>query len=197
MKKLSFDIPDAKVTFYEKFFSSAKSDQLLDRLTDEIKWQQDEIKMFGKVHQVPRLTAYYGDPELSYTYSGIRMSPHPWNEDLLYIKSKIEDQANVSFTSVLLNLYRSGQDSMGWHQDNEKELGVNPTIASVSFGATRTFQMKHIHRLDEPKVNIPLTGGSFLLMEGVTQHFWKHQIAKTKKVISPRINLTFRVVNPS
>jgi alkylated DNA repair dioxygenase AlkB len=142
----------------------------------------------------PRLTAFYGDVQKPYSYSGIVMTPVEWNEELLFIKEKIETAINIHFTSVLLNFYRDGKDSMGWHADDEKELGENPVIASVSFGETRVFQMKHRKRKDVTKRNIPLTNGSLLLMQGTTQHFWLHQIPKTTKQLSPRINLTFRVI---
>ena len=122
------------------------------------------------------------------------MNPHPWTPELLSIKSKIEEKAAVNFTSVLLNLYRNGKDSVGWHRDNEKEFGTNPVIGSVSFGETRVFQIKHKFRKDLKKVDIPLTHGSFLLMGGPMQHYWEHQVPKTAKEVLPRINLTFRVI---
>ena len=120
------------------------------------------------------------------------MRSQPWNKVLLFIKKRIEKEAGVVFTNCLLNLYRTGKDSVGWHQDNEPELGQNPIIGSVSFGATRSFQLKHRYRRDLKKVIIPLTDGGFLLMQGTTQHFWKHQITKATKAVKPRINLTFR-----
>jgi len=129
-----------------------------------------------------------------YTYSGTKMEPYPWTPTLLFIKEKIEKKTNINFTSVLLNLYRNGKDSVGWHKDDENELGENPPIGSVSFGETRPFQIRHKFRKELKKVEIPLTHGSFLLMAGPMQHFWEHQIPKTAKNIQPRINLTFRII---
>lgn len=187
-------LPDADVVLYEQFFNKSESDKLFKNLSDNIKWKQDKIKFYGKQFDVPRLAAWYGEDGFSYTYSGIQMHPNPWNEDLMFIKEKIEKVSKVSFSSCLLNLYRTGRDSVNWHQDNEKELGQNPIIGSVSFGETRPFQMKHISRTELKKVDIPLTNGSFLLMKGTTQHFWKHQIPKTTRKLNPRINLTFRII---
>ena len=121
------------------------------------------------------------------------MQPNPMSKSLLDIEQKLEAYTNETFTTVLLNLYRDGQDSNGWHADNEKELGVNPVIASVSLGASRFFHLKH-NTDKSQKLKLELTHGSLLLMEGTTQHFWKHQIAKTAKAVAPRINLTFRKV---
>jgi len=141
----------------------------------------------------PRQSAFYGDKGLIYTYSGKKQEAKVWTETLLIIKQQIATILELQFNSVLLNLYRSGQDNMGWHSDNEKELGQNPKIASVSFGATRTFQLKHISN-PTLRQSIELTHGSLLLMQGDTQHFWKHQIPKTNRFIPPRINLTFRTI---
>ena len=193
-KKTKLDLPDADITFYENFFSPGESNRLYKNLTDTIQWQQDQIKFYGTLIDLPRLTAWYGDLGFSYTYSGIPMNPHAWNEDLLLIKERIEKQSGVEFSSCLLNLYRTGKDSVNWHQDDEKELGRNPIIGSVSFGEVRPFQLKHLEREDLKKIDIPLTHGSFLLMKGTTQHYWKHQIPKTSRRINPRINLTFRII---
>ena len=122
------------------------------------------------------------------------MKPIEWNEELLLIKNRLEEVAKIKFTSVLLNYYRDGKDSMGWHSDDEKELGQNPVIGSVSFGESRVFQMRHKFRKDIKKVDIKLTDGSLLLMKGSTQHFWQHQIPKSKRELKLRINLTFRVI---
>ncbi len=115
-----------------------------------------------------------GDTDKPYTYSNIKLNPHPWTTELLFIKEKVEQEAGVEFTSVLLNLYRDGKDSMGWHRDNEKELGSNPVIASVSFGETRPFQLRHKFNKELQKISIPLKHGSLLLMKETTQHFWEH-----------------------
>ena len=189
-----FNLPDANITLYKNFFTPEESNKLYNNLKNHIKWQQDKIQFYGKSHDVPRLAAWYGDRDKSYMYSGIKMNPHAWNDDLKLIKKRIEAQAKVKFTSCLLNYYRTGKDSVDWHQDDEKELGLNPIIGSVSFGETRPFQLKHLDRTNLKRVDIPLTHGSFLLMKGTTQHYWKHKIPKTTKNIKPRINLTFRII---
>jgi alkylated DNA repair dioxygenase AlkB len=181
-----------KVVFYHGFFSSAESDHYLSLLQDEIKWKQEPIKIYGKEMMQPRLTAWYGDVDKKYSYSGITMEPRQWTDSLLGIKKMIETVAAVKFTGALLNFYRDGKDSMGWHRDNEKELGVNPVIGSVSFGATRTFQFRN-YKEKNPLISIELTHGSFLLMKGETQHHWEHRLPKTSKKIGCRINITFRV----
>ncbi len=188
----NFDLPDADIRLYHGFFNVEESARLFARLESEIVWQQDQIRMFGKQMLIPRLNAWYGDEDKSYTYSGIHLKPHPWNEDLLWIKDRIEKETGLTFTSVLLNLYRSGNDSMGWHADDEPELGLNPSIASVSFGASRMFQMRHVTK--KIRTKIPLDNGSLLLMQGSTQHYWQHQIPKSSKALDSRINLTFRSI---
>jgi alkylated DNA repair dioxygenase AlkB len=188
-----FNLPDAEIIYYPHFFDKKEADLIFEQLTNDISWQQDEIRVFGKIHPQPRLTALFGNEGKSYSYSNIKMQPNPWNSLLQKIKSQVESVSDTNFTSVLLNLYRDGKDSNGWHADNEKELGVNPIIASVSFGTERIFQLKH-NSISGLKQNILLEHGSFLLMKGTTQHFWKHQIPKTSKPIGSRINLTFRVI---
>ena len=191
-EKITFNLTDAEIEYYPDFFSSAKANELLLKLQNEIPWQQDDITVYGKSHAQPRLTALFGNDGKPYGYSNIVMQPHHWSPLIIFIKEEVEKICNENFTTVLLNLYRDGQDSNGWHADNEKELGRNPVIASVSFGAERVFQLKH-NQL-ELKQNIVLQHGSLLIMKGTTQHFWKHQIPKTKKEIEPRINLTFRII---
>ncbi|CAM3610062.1 putative alkylated DNA repair protein [Flavobacterium saliperosum S13] len=191
--KITFDLPDADIEYYPDFVSETEALSLFHKLLDEIPWQQDNITVFGKTHQQPRLTALFGKEGKPYSYSNISMHPHPWNELLTKIKLKVEKTTGHTFTSVLLNLYRDGKDSNGWHADNEKELGQNPIIASVSFGEKRTFQLKH-NTIKEAKQSIVLENGSLLLMKGTTQHYWKHQIPKTTKPINQRINLTFRTI---
>ena len=192
-EKTSFDLPNASIEYYPNFFDTEKSQMLYDKLLNEIPWQQDDITVFGKKHPQPRLTALFGNEGKPYSYSNIVMHPHKWNPILIFLKTKIEEVCNENFTTVLLNLYRDGKDSNGWHADNEKELGKNPIIASVSLGAERSFHLKH-NTLSDAKLKITLENGSLLLMKGETQHFWKHQIPKTAKPIGPRINLTFRII---
>lgn len=180
--------------YYPNFFSNAESDVFFRQAVEKIQWKQEPIWMFGKKVMQPRLTALYGNPEISYGYSGIEMKPCPWTDFLSEIKNRIEQQAGVRFTHVLLNQYREGRDSMGWHRDNEKVLGPNPVIASVSFGAARSFQLRH-YQEKQPKISLELSHGSFLLMKGETQHHWEHQIPKTAKIIGARINMTFRRID--
>ncbi len=191
--KISFDLPDAEIDYYPHFFTESEANDIFQKLYRDIPWQQDNITVFGKTYQQPRLTALFGNEGKAYSYSNITMQPHPWNELLLDIKSKIEKATGETFTTVLLNLYRDGKDSNGWHADNERELGQNPVIASVSFGEKRIFQLKH-NTIKDCKQNLLLENGSLLLMKGTTQHYWKHQIPKTAKPINQRINLTFRTI---
>lgn len=161
-----------------------------------IKWKQDHISMFGKSTPLPRLTSWYGDPGQDYTYSGIKSAPNEWNKGLLYLKNQIERCAGSKFNSVLLNWYRDGSDYINWHADDEKELGINPTIASANFGVTRDFILR---RKDDKskKLKIPLKNGSLFIMSGELQSFWEHSIPKRKNVDKSRFNLTFRHISTS
>jgi alkylated DNA repair dioxygenase AlkB len=192
-EKLQFDLPNASVVYYPVFFEINRANELFEKLKQEIPWQQDAITVFGKTYPQPRLTSLFGNKGKPYSYSNIVMQPNTWNPLLQFIKSEIEEEIEESFTTVLLNYYRDGKDSNGWHSDNEKELGRNPIIASVSFGAERNFQLQH-NAIKDQKLKINLEHGSLLVMKGETQHFWKHQIPKTAKPIGPRINLTFRII---
>ncbi|WP_019507690.1 alpha-ketoglutarate-dependent dioxygenase AlkB [Pleurocapsa sp. PCC 7319] len=188
-------MPDGEVIIYQNFFEELESDRFFSALLNTINWRQNKIKIFGREVDVPRLEAWYGDEGKSYMYSGIKMNPDAWTPALVAIKEKVETVAKLKFNSVLINLYRNGRDSVSWHSDDEPELGTNPTIASVSFGATRRFQLRHKSNKNLEKPEVALNHGSLLLMKGVTQHFWKHQVPKTSRVLSERINLTFRVIN--
>jgi alkylated DNA repair dioxygenase AlkB len=187
-------VPDGDLKIWRHLFAVTEADRLFLELLNGVEWRHDAIQVYGRQIPLPRLTAWFGDEGASYTYSGIKMNPAPWTPALLSIKQRIEGVADSSFNSVLLNLYRDGRDGVAWHQDNEPELGKNPVIGSVSLGETRTFQLKHKSRKDLGIVNIDLGHGSFLLMSGPTQHFWRHRLPKTPKVRHPRINLTFRKV---
>jgi len=190
---LKLPLDNAEVYYFDNFFNSNESKFLFEQLETTIEWRQENIKIFGKSIAQPRLTALYGDANKPYTYSGLTWQPLAWTEELKMIKQTIEEQVNVKFTTVLLNLYRHGQDSMGWHSDDEIELGKNPIIGSVSFGASRNFQFRS--KADKKqKYALQLTNGSFLLMAGATQHYWQHQIPKTQKKVAPRINLTLRII---
>ena len=185
-------IQNGEYIYIPYFFNRLTADNYFQKLNCEIDWKQEEMIMYGKRLKFPRLTAWYGDNDKPYSFSGITLKPSPWTTDLLEIKSKIEPKCNATFNSVLLNRYRNGQDSISWHTDAEKELGDNPIIASVNFGATRKFQLKHIHT--KQKIEIELTHGSLLIMQGELQHFWQHQVPKTSIPVGERINLTYRVI---
>jgi alkylated DNA repair dioxygenase AlkB len=177
--------------FHPDFFSVEEADRYFKGLQEGLAWLQEPIWMFGKQILQPRLTALYGDPKVRYGYSGIAMEALPFTTELEQIKKRLEEFTQHEFTHVLCNYYRDGQDSMGWHRDNEAVLGRNPKIASITFGASRSFQLRP-YTEKEPKVNLELSHGSLLLMEGESQHYWEHQLPKTKKVQEQRINLTFR-----
>ncbi|MEJ7671688.1 MAG: alpha-ketoglutarate-dependent dioxygenase AlkB [Chitinophagaceae bacterium] len=193
-KKEKYEPEDASLVLIESFFTKEEADRLYENLLKATEWKTSQITIYGKQHDTPRLIAWYGDPGKNYTFSGNTKSTLPWTPDLLFIKEKVDKEAGVTFNSVLLNLYRTGKDSVGWHRDNEKEFGTNPIIASVSFGETRPFQLRHKFKNHIDRITIPITPGSLLIMKGSTQHFWEHQIPKTAKLISPRINLTFRII---
>ncbi len=189
----ALELPDSDIMYYPNFLSSEKASTYFTTLKENVPWQQDDIKVFGKVYPQPRLTALFGNNDKPYRYSNIVMRPHPFSKELLEIKKRIEEKTTVCFTSCLANLYRDGKDSNGWHADNEKELGNNPVIASITLGQERYFHLKH--RKDKLlKHKILLEHGSLLLMQGPTQHHWLHQIPKTAKPIRERINLTYRVI---
>ena len=185
-------IRNGEYLYFPNFFNKSESDTLFKELKSEVNWKQETMNIYGKKINFPRLTAWYGDSDKPYSFSGITLSPTSWNDYLLAIKNKIEPKAKTSFNSVLLNLYRDGNDSISWHTDAEKELGINPIIASVNFGATRKFQLRHIKTKE--KLEIELTHGSLLIMQGELQHFWQHQVPKTSQKVGERINLTFRVI---
>jgi alkylated DNA repair dioxygenase AlkB len=185
-------IENGEYTFIPNFFRKEESNHFFDELRKGIDWRQESMNMYGKKIDFPRLTAWYGDSDKPYSFSGIKLSPAPWTSELKEIKNKIEPIAKVAFNSVLLNLYRGGQDSISWHTDAEKELGKNPVISSVNFGATRLFQLRHIKTKE--KIEIELSHGSLLIMAGELQHYWQHQIPKTTAKVGERINLTFRVI---
>lgn len=192
-EKIILNLPDAVFEYYPNFFSKEKADELFKTLLKETPWQQDEITIFGKTHLQPRLTALYGNEGKPYSYSNIIMHPHQWNSLLTFIKEEIEEVCSQSFTTVLLNQYRNEKDSNGWHADNEKELGRNPIIASVSFGEERILKLKH-NTNKEAKLSLILEHGSLLLMKEGSQIYYKHQVAKSSKPKKERINLTFRTI---
>jgi alkylated DNA repair dioxygenase AlkB len=187
------ELPDARLRYFQYFFNTDEAEHFYSKLSETIPWQQDPITVFGKTYDQPRLTALHANNTKPYSYSGITMYPNKMTTELTAIYERIRTVSSVEFTSVLLNLYRDGKDSNGWHADNEKELGKSPSIASVSFGAQRFFHLKH-RTIKEARLKVLLHSGSLLLMEGDTQEKWLHQIPKTAKPIQPRINLTFRKI---
>ena len=190
-------LQDGEILFMRNFFTSSEAKNYFELLQNNINWKQEEVKFYGKTFPVPRKTAWYGYEGFNYSYSGITCFPEIWTNELLEIKKEIEKFIpDEDFTSVLLNLYNNGNDKMGWHADDEKELGINPTIASVSLGETRRFDIKHKQN-PELHYKFELTSGSLLIMRGALQHHWVHQIPAQKKVKEPRINLTFRTIKKS
>jgi alkylated DNA repair dioxygenase AlkB len=186
-------LPDAELDLVEGFYAFAKANELYTQLHQNIPWRADKIKVFGKVYDQPRLTQLYGDEGIEYGYSNINMQALPWTKTLKSIKTDIENHTGNKFNVCLVNLYRDGQDSNGWHADDEPELGQNPVIASISLGGERYFHLRH-NEIKAARTKLLLPHGSLLVMGGATQHFYKHQIAKTKRQVHPRINLTFRQI---
>lgn len=194
-EKKVMKLPNAEVIYIPNFYSTEKANFYFKILKENIDWQQDFITVFGKTYNQPRLTALYANNHQPYTYSNLTMFPKIFTSELLEIKQEIEKIEHNQFTSVLLNLYRNGNDSNGWHADDEKELGRNPLITSLSLGAPRMFHFKHRKLIDQ-KYRLILEHGSLLLMKGEMQHYWLHQVPKTKKNVGERINLTFRTIKP-
>ena len=182
----NFQLPDTDLRLWEQFFSRAESDQYFTILKDATPWQQRERKMYDKMVLDPRLTAYYGGP------NGLA-----WTDELRTIKAKVESECDVVFNRVLLNYYRDGNDSVSWHSDTLPSDGKHHAIASVTFGETRLFKVRHKSRKDIGQLNIPLTHGSLLLMGETMQDHYEHHVPKTSKKIGPRINLTFRISDSS
>jgi len=187
-------VADGELTYWPEFLTESEADRCFRYLHEKIVWHIPHINLFGKEIQSPRMAAWYGDADAIYTYSGLTNQPLPWFDDLSELKQKVEQKTRHRFNSVLANLYRDGNDSMGWHSDDEAELGVQPVIASLSLGAERRFALRHKKRKALKPVEIILKHGSLLLMSGKTQHYWRHCISKTRKPVTPRINLTFRLV---
>lgn len=215
---IKINIPNGEIYYAESFFNEKISNRSLDYLLENkvgdwrkidwkkfegekleeikfahINWQHDRIRMYGKEIYLPRFSAWHGDNNKSYSYSGIYLNPSKWNKGLLYIKKEIEKISGTNFNSVLLNWYRDGSDYISWHTDAEKELGINPTIGSVNFGEERRFL---IRRIDDhkTKIELPLKHGTLLIMSGELQHYWQHSVPKQKNVNNTRLNLTFRKI---
>jgi alkylated DNA repair dioxygenase AlkB len=188
------DLPDGDILMARGFLAKPRADRYFAQLVDSVDWEQHSIRICGKTVASPRLSAWYGDAGANYRYSGLSLEPRPWSPVIRELRTRLEKASGGSFNSVLLNLYRDGVDSMGWHSDDEPELGERPVIASVSLGATRRFRLRHKTRADLEPVVVSLEHGSLLIMKGETQRFWKHQLPKSRTVSEPRLNLTFRSV---
>ena len=190
---------DAELHYQPDFLTTDEADYYLALLQQQLQWRQDRIKLFGKLVSIPRLQAWYGEARLRYRYSGLTLSALAWNPPLLKLKQRIEQHCAerlpkpATFNAVLANLYRDGNDAMGWHADDEPELGPNPVIASLSLGQPRCFRLR---RIDDPKqqFELQLAHGSLLIMAGATQHHWQHALPRRKRVQQPRLNLTFRQI---
>ena len=197
MPLVPISLPQADLLFDPAFLAANEAAHLLDQLTTEVAWEQRSIRIFGQQMPQPRLTAWYGDPQARYTYSGLAWEPRLWTPALLALRQRVEAATGACFNSVLLNLYRDGRDSMGWHADDEPELGAAPTIASLSLGATRRFRLRPCTGRPHAPFGLDLPSGSLLLMRGPTQQHWQHALPKTTRPLGPRLNLTFRWVAPA
>ena len=185
---------DGSAYYHPEWISAVDSAKLMNQLDQSLQWEADQLLMFGKRLTTRRKVAWVGDPNCTYTYSGVKKQAQPWIPELLALKSQIEELAQSDFNSCLLNLYHDGKDGMGWHSDDEKELDASSPIASISLGATRKFALRH--KTDKTTVSLPLENGSALVMHSPTQKFWQHALLKTTTIHIPRINLTFRKINP-
>lgn len=190
-----FVLPDADVALHE-FLEEKEADRLFEELRVSVPWRKDRIRLYGKEHDVPRLHQWFADDGMSYTWSGIRMEASPWVPALREIRERLKVKTDIHFNTVLANLYRDGGDTVGWHADDEPELGPEPVIASVSLGAERDFVLQHKAKSNLKEI-IRLPHGSLLLMRGRTQACWQHCVPRRKKVRDARINLTFRLVLPA
>lgn len=193
-EKQLIELPGAKLEFFPQIDLGAPATVLFDRLSNSLDWRSESITLFGKTMPQPRLVAWYGDADAQYGYSGKRLQTLPWTAELLDLRERLEFLTGVAFNSVLANLYRNEQDSMGLHADDEPELGERPVIASLSLGETRSFRLKHRKRRELAPLKLALSSGSLLVMRGETQRYWKHEIPKSRVPCGPRINLTFRLV---
>ncbi|WBV57553.1 alpha-ketoglutarate-dependent dioxygenase AlkB [Chryseobacterium daecheongense] len=188
-----YQFPKELLEYTDHFLSQQEAKELQEFLMETTPWIQTTQKMYDKEVLTPRLTAWYGDEGKSYQLSGTRVVVNPWSPELLALKQRLEQTTGYTFNSVLLNLYRNGNDSVAWHRDRDSELGNRPVIASLSLGQVRNFDFRKVddHHL---KYSLPLSHGSLLIMKGNLQVNWEHRIAKSTKPMQPRINLTFRLI---
>ena len=183
---------DGSAQYYPEFISEEVSLSLIDQLEKSLRWDADQLIMFGRLVTTRRKVAWVGDPECTYTYSGVKRNPQAWTPELLSMKTRLEKLTQSEFNSCLLNFYHDGADGMGWHSDDEKELDTKSPIASLSLGSTRKFAFRH--KINKSTISIFLEDGSALIMNAPTQQFWQHALLKTKTIHTPRINLTFRKI---
>ncbi len=192
----AIDLPGADVRLAAQWLGAAAADALFAALLDQLEWQQHRLRIFGRDVDAPRLSCWVGEPGLDYRYSGTRFQPHPWPPVLAALRPRLSEACSAPFNSVLANLYRDGADAMGWHSDDEPELGAEPVIASVSLGARRRFALKRRER-GARSVFLDLPHGSVLRLAGSTQANYRHALPRTRAAIGPRVNLTFRqIVKP-
>ncbi len=189
-------LPGAHLDYRPAWLAGAEADALFDALRSSLPWSVHRIRMFGRMVDSPRLSAWVGDADAVYRYSGTDFTPHPWTAALSDLRLRLQDELDTPFNSVLANLYRDGRDAMGWHSDDEPELGPQPVIASVSLGAARRFLLKH---RQDPALRsaLALPHGSLLVMAGDTQRHYRHALPRTARAVGPRINLTFRWIDPA
>lgn len=187
------DLPQAKLDYLPQWVGAEVADRWLNDLMRQTPWSQPQIKLYGRSFSVPRLVAWYGDADVGYRYSGLVHEPLLWTPLLAEIREQAQQRIGQRLDGVLLNLYRDGQDAMGWHSDDEPELGPEPLVVSLNLGATRRFDFRR-KGASRIEYSIELEHGSLLVMSGPTQHYWQHQIARTRKVSEPRLNLTFRQI---
>ena len=200
MQNLLFDHPgpavilakDGRADYFSDFYKLDECDHLFQSLLSSVSWESDRIQMFGRMVTTSRKVAWVGDSQCSYTYSGVQKVPQEWTKNLLEIKHKLEQITGYAYNSCLLNLYHTGNEGMGWHSDDEKELDSSTPIASVSLGARRKFAFRH--KQDKTTSSLFLENGSLLIMHPPIQEYWQHALLKTKIASGPRINLTFRQI---
>ncbi len=188
-------LADAALAFDPAWLAPTRADALFAGLRGQVPWEVHRIRIFGREVDSPRLSCWIGDPEARYRYSGTLFQPHPWPDLLRPVRDRLEEELGAGFNSVLANLYRNGHDAMGWHSDDEPELGPAPVIASLSLGAARRFALRH---RDDParKLAFELPHGSLLVMSGTTQRCYRHSLPRTARPVGERISLTFRTIRP-
>ena len=187
------ELADADLRYFPRWVDADLADGWLSEISAQTPWAQPQIKLYGRSIAVPRLVAWYGDADAHYRYSGFTHEPLAWTPLLADIRQRVQQQVGQRLNGVLLNYYRDGQDAMGWHSDDERELGQQPLVVSLNLGATRRFDFRR-KGTSRIEYSISLEHGSLLVMSGLTQHYWQHQIARTRKVRAPRLNLTFRQI---